>query len=201
MALWNKREWDVPQLRLWLEEGRTHQWIADQLGCAAQSVGKVAKLHGLPTMRRGPRPGPGHPNWAGGRHTDNDGYVHVWAEGHPNVRARPGRARQNGYVLEHRLVMEQHLGRYLLPKEVVHHRNGDPGDNRIENLQLFASNAEHLRHELSGRVPAWSPDGRARILAGVAKAQAAQALPAQHQSSDQQLLPMSRRGKARGARQ
>lgn len=60
--------------------------------------------------------------------------------------------------------METVLGRYLSPEEVVHHRNGDPADNRPENLELFATNGEHLRHELAGRCPNWSEAGRARIL-------------------------------------
>lgn len=54
-------------------------------------------------------------------------------------------AKENGWVLLHRLVMSLSIGRPLTNEEVVHHINGDPGDNRLSNLQLFSNNAEHLK--------------------------------------------------------
>lgn len=56
-------------------------------------------------------------------------------------------ARKDGYIMEHRLIMATHMGLFLLRTEVVHHINHDPHDNRIENLELFSSNAEHKREE------------------------------------------------------
>lgn len=58
------------------------------------------------------------------------------------------RKYKNGYILEHRLIMENYLGRKLTKNEVVHHINGNQRDNRIENLLIFKNRSEHsLLHE------------------------------------------------------
>jgi hypothetical protein len=66
--------------------------------------------------------------WNGGRRKRKDGYILVYSPHHPYAN--------KNFVLEHRLVMEKYLGRYITPKELVHHINGKQDDNRIENLEL-----------------------------------------------------------------
>lgn len=91
------------------------------------------------------RRGKNHPRWNGGRYPDHAGYIYVLTPAHPL-------ANKDNAVFEHRLVMEAHLGRYLTHKEVVHHENDDHGDNRIENLRLFANQADHKRYHETARV-------------------------------------------------
>ena len=43
---------------------------------------------------------------------------------------------ENGWIREHTLIMEEHIGRRLYPDEMVHHKNGIRDDNRIKNLEL-----------------------------------------------------------------
>lgn len=48
---------------------------------------------------------------------------------------------------EHRLIMEQHIGRKLSRQEVVHHINGDKRDNRLENLQIMTQDEHNKLHK------------------------------------------------------
>jgi hypothetical protein len=78
-------------------------------------------------------------NWSGGiRKSNNGNYIEVLKPNHPL-------ANKYGCVRQSRLIMEKHLGRYLKPKEVVHHKNGNTLDDRIKNLKLFSNNSKHLK--------------------------------------------------------
>ena len=92
--------------------------------------------------------GKDNPYWSGGKRKDVHGYIHILKRGHPY-------ANYQGYVREHRLVMEAKLGRYLLPTERTHHKNGIRDDNRPENLTLFASESIHRSHHARNRPRDW----------------------------------------------
>lgn len=98
----------------------------------------VPRFCGLKCLGQAQR-GPANPAFSGGRHKDLAGYVRVLAPDHPEADCR-------GYVFEHRLVAAQTLGRALLPNEVVHHINEVKDDNSPDNLRVFASQADHIKH-------------------------------------------------------
>ena len=74
-------------------------------------------------------------NWHGGW-TMVDGYKKIMVKDHPF-------ADGDGYVLEHRLLAEKAIGRYLEPKYPVHHINGVRDDNRNDNLVICDSQSYH----------------------------------------------------------
>ena len=79
--------------------------------------------------------------WKGGRRVTSQGYVEILAPDHPR--------QSYGYVGEHVLVYEAVYGP-VPDGSLVHHRNGDKQDNRIENLEMMRR-GEHSRwHRLKG---------------------------------------------------
>lgn len=71
-------------------------------------------------------------------------YIYAVVPEHPN-------ANKHGYVLLHRIIIEDHLGRILNSNEVVHHIDGNKKHNTIENLKLMTATEHAKLHALKGR--------------------------------------------------
>jgi hypothetical protein len=83
-----------------------------------------------------------------------NGYNYVYKPDHPNTNT-------DGYVAEHRLVMEERVGHYISKDLHVHHINHVKDDNRIENLQLLTRKeheAAHLEHKRGIQKAYWTPE-------------------------------------------
>jgi len=89
-----------------------------------------------------------NPNWQGGKSQDNRGYIRILL---PCDSFFYPMAIKSGYVLEHRLVVAQSLGRNLHSFEIVHHKNGNKSDNRLNNLELSSNGSHSLSHSLGYR--------------------------------------------------
>jgi len=90
------------------------------------------------------RKGNKHPHFKSGRNKTGDGYVTILAHWHPF-------ANSNHRILEHRLIMEGYLRRFLKPNEIVHHINGIKDDNRIENLKLITKSIHRSLHNIGNQ--------------------------------------------------
>lgn len=91
--------------------------------------------------------------WTGGKYVSPQGYVFIYAPSHPRASAN------KGYVMEHILVVEKGIGRYLEGPELVHHCNRDKKDNSPSNLVLCPDQAYHLM--LHARIRALEACGHA----------------------------------------
>lgn len=105
--------------------------IAYELHRTEEAIHHKARKLGLDGTGQLSHAGKNNPAWKGG-YRNEGGYI---------VQSINGQR-----ILEHRLVVQKHLGRELIPEEVVHHINRIPDDNRIENLQLVTRREHNHIH-------------------------------------------------------
>lgn len=140
--LLNNKRWLIDT---YINQGKSTTEISNIVGCTEGLVYDMLRRLGVSTrnwsdaqLLRAKREEHGT-NWKGGRIKYGE-YIAVYDPSHP-------RAMKNGYVPEHRLVMEKILGRYLEPFEVVHHIDGDKRNNCAENLVVVTKSRHAMTHK------------------------------------------------------
>lgn len=114
------------------DAGASRQSIADAHRVHAHAINRTLKRLGRQLEAR-PRVGAAHHAWKGGSFLIESGYRRVkLRKSHPLSSMCAG----NGYVMEHRLVLAQALGRPLHRHETVHHIDGNRQNNSLSNLEL-----------------------------------------------------------------
>ncbi len=91
--------------------------------------------------------------WRGGKIINGNGYVMI-------------RIGLRKYKFEHRIIMEEHIGRPLKDHEIIHHKNGERTDNRIENLEL-TNKGKHIKDHHRGYTDGFSAgysDGQNKMI-------------------------------------
>ena len=143
-----------PQLndKEWLEDayvnqGRSLNSIANEVGSTPGNIGDHLDVMGISRRTVKAALSLKYPNglkgelasnWKGGK-VNKSGYVYIQAPDHPYCT-------KLGYVMEHRLLAEQALGRFLKKDEIVHHIDGDKANNDIENLEVLTRSEHVMRH-------------------------------------------------------
>lgn len=125
----------IKLLHIKYEEGKTLDEIGILVGKSRKTISRVFKKHNLHIRTKSENQlGEKNNAFNGNPIYNKDGYVEIW----------DGEKR----VLEHRYVMEKHLGRSLSSEELVHHINEIKDDNRIENLKIVYSSTHQTEHKL-----------------------------------------------------
>jgi hypothetical protein len=132
--------------------------IERKLGINREYIPIILKRNGIKPRTRKEFVGSLASHWKGGTTRGSVGgkYIMRHVPDHPY-------ATKHGYVMEHRLIMEKKLGRYLKSKEIVHHINGDPKDNRPENLEAV-SRSKHVHDHFAKGKYVMKLEERIRVL-------------------------------------
>src|SRR3989344_2243868 len=124
------------------EAGSSIAEIVKEVGTNRESIRKYLLKRYTPKQKRAivlrnfkQAKGSTSPNWKGGREITKAGYIRIWIS-------------RDERIMEHRMVMEKHVGRKLNRNEVVHHINGNNSDNRLSNLQLTTFGEDIRQHNL-----------------------------------------------------
>ena len=115
------------------ESGNTLEESALHFSTTRKVIANILKRNNIPCRKAVKRDQFGEKNssWKGGRHTNQRGYVLLKKPEHPC-------ASKNGWIFEHRFVMELHIGRYLTSQECVHHKNFIKDDDAMASAQKDA---------------------------------------------------------------
>lgn len=126
------------EMRAMYEAGHSVEEVAKAFDMSWRPAQRVLEEAGVTIRPAGFRRGEEHHAWSGGRHEAPDGYIRVWLSAdHPFVSmAQKHGDTVGGYVLEHRLVMAEKLGRPLTDSETVHHKDTNRQNNHPDNLEL-----------------------------------------------------------------
>ena len=135
----------IETIRRRYAEGATLKDLAAELDRNSEWIRRAMQAAGISRRRQGPVRG--KYLRSGGIITDRGGYRLVRAMDHPH-------SNFSGYVRMHRLVVEASLGRYLETNERVRHRDGDPANNDLSNLELFDTDSREKSASLKGNTHA-----------------------------------------------